>query len=491
MEQPKIANMSNELTKVKAKDALKPLKNMSCEIGIIKIAVILDPRKCGKVLQEWSALGEVEECWIKEMARKDKSPEHIPVAVRVMMNGKPMYYRTGKSVTIPQFYVMNNASGNSSLGLIKGDIKIIYENICKHTRDLVQDGRFNFDNLRERVTNRTKETFLEIWQGVISEKKTKTAKAYLDAYKAFVSFAGKRVDFVSLTPQFLNKWIKNMRDDSMSDSTIGMYLRAIRIPINKCIADGYITPANNPMKGVKIPKGRRRTYDSIDIPTINRLRTADVADFLKQSIDLWVFSYLNGGMNMADMVELEYNDHYFRTGGKELKFIRKKTEDTTAEAVEILVPVYGEIQRVIEKHGSKPIMGEKVFPFLLGYDYNGSEEMRLRRVEQANQKMRKHLHKVCKQLELPIMVGPSFARHSFKTNAEHKGINNTYIEMAMGHALPGVQQNYMGSWRYEERIRYVDMLLEDEKPTLNLDGFSADQLKELQKLIAERLVKGA
>ena len=63
--------------------------------------------------------------------------------------------------------------------------------------------------------------------------------------------------------------------------------------------------------------------------------------------------------------------------------------------------------------------------------------------------------------------------------------------MAMGHALPGVQQNYMGSWRYEERIKYVDMLLQEEKPTLNLDGFSADQLKELQKLIAERLVKGA
>ena len=463
---------------------------MAYEVGTIRVAVILDPRNHGKVLQEWSAVEEMDEKVIKSLCSDDELP-YIPVAVRVMMNRKPMYYRTGKAVTIPQFHAMRKASGNSKLAVIKADIKIIFDNVCKYTQELVSEGRFNFDNLRERVTNRTKETFLDIWQGIISEKKAKTSKAYLDAYKVFVAFAGKRIDFVSLTPQFLNRWIKKMRDDSMSDSTIGMYLRAIRIPINKSIADGYIAPANNPMKGVKIPKGKRRTYDSIDIATINKLRSADVADFLKQSVDLWVFSYLNGGMNMADMVELTYDDHYFRTGGKELMFIRKKTEDTTSDAVEILIPVNGEIKRIIDKHGSKPIMGERVFPFLLGYDYNGTEEMRLRRVEQANQKMRKHLHKVCEYLGLPIMVGPSFARHSFKTNAEHKGINNTYIEMAMGHTLPGVQQNYMGSWRYEERIKYVDMLLEDKKPTLSLDEFTSEQLHELQKLIAERLIKGA
>lgn len=473
---------------IKTRSTLEPL--MAYEVGTIRVAVILDPRNHGKVLQEWSAVGEMDEKVIKSLCADGELPS-IPVAVRVMVNRKPMYYRTGKAVTIPQFHAMRKASGNSKLAVTKADIKIVFDNVCKNISELVAEGRFNFDNLREKVTNRTKETFLEIWQSIISEKKAKTAKAYLDAYKVFVSFAGKRIDFVSLTPQLLNRWVKKMREDSMSDSTIGMYLRAIRIPINKCIAQGYISPANNPMKGIRIPKGKRRTYDSVDIHTINKLRNADVADFLKQSIDLWVFSYLNGGMNMADMVGLEYDDHYFRTDGKELKFIRKKTEDTTADALEILIPIHGEIKRIINQYGSKPIKGDKVFPMLLGYDYDGTEEMRLRRVEQANQKMRKHLHRVCEQLKLPVKVGPSFARHSFKTNAEHKGINNTYIEMAMGHALPGVQQNYMGSWRYEERIKYVDMLLQEEKPTLNLDGFSADQLKELQKLIAERLVKGA
>ena len=33
--------------------------------------------------------------------------------------------------------------------------------------------------------------------------------------------------------------------------------------------------------------------------------------------------------------------------------------------------------------------------------------------------------------------------------------------MAMGHSLAGVQSNYMGQWRWEDRAKFVDMLLED------------------------------
>ena len=475
-------------TTIKAKDVLLPLA--SDVISNIRVAVVLDPRNHGKVLQEWSALEQLDVSVVKEMASDDKL-DIIPIVVRVIMNRKPMYYRTGKAVSIPQFYVLDKAQGNSKLAVVKKDVLLVYNKIRDHIRELVKEGRFNFDNLREKFTNKTKDSFFGVWSDIISEKKINTADNYRQAYSSFVSAVGRNVNFANLTPQLIGRWIKRMREDGKGDSTIGMYLRAIRVPINKSIAMGYITPANNPMKGIKIPKGKRRTYDSIDIPTINRLRFADVPEYLKQSVEFWVFSYLNGGMNMADMVDLVYTGHYFKSEGRELIFVRKKTENTTSDAVEILIPVYGEIKRIIEKHGSKPIMGERVFPMLLGADYDGTESMKVRRISQANQNIRKRLYKVCEMLDMPMRVSPTWARHSFKTNAEHKGINNTYIEMAMGHALPGVQQNYMGSWRYEERIRYVDMLLEDEKPTLNLDGFSADQLKELQKLIAERLVKGA
>ena len=60
--------------------------------------------------------------------------------------------------------------------------------------------------------------------------------------------------------------------------------------------------------------------------------------------------------------------------------------------------------------------------------------------------------------------------------------------MAMGHTLSGVQGNYMGQWPWEDRARFIDMLLDEEKskPSINdirsyIMGLS---LEERQSLIA-------
>lgn len=463
---------------VQTSEMLKPL--METAIGSVRILVGLDPRKHYREISDFMSLEKVETDTFKKL--KDKIPS-IPVSVRVMYKQKYWYFRTGKSLTFVEYHKLHKATKNQT----KADIQLVYDRICKITGELLKEDRFNLDNLKEKATNRSKETFLDLWQGIIDEKKEKTARAYKDSMRAFKVFAGNKVDFITITPQLINRWIKKMREDGISDSSIGMYLRAIRIPINKCIESGYINQANNPLKGIKIPKGKKRTYDSIDIPTINKLRNADVSDNLKSSVDLWVFSYLNGGMNMADIVDLTYSEHYFNTEGKELKFIRKKTEDTTSDAVEILIPISGEIKSIMDRYAAVPARGQRVFPHLLGYDYDGSEIMKLRRIEQANQKMRKHLHRVCEHLGMAVKVGPSFARHSFKTNAEHKGINNTYIEMAMGHTLPGVQQNYMGAWRYEDRVKYIEMLLTEDMGGINIDNLSPEQLLTLQSLITQKI----
>jgi len=464
------------MSKKQTLEMLTPL--METSIGAVKISVGLDPRKHQKEISDFLSLKEIE----TDTISKIKDLPKIPVSVRVMYNRIYRYFRTGQTLTVMEYDDMRRKRNQT-----KADIQLVHDLVCDRTRELLAENRFNFDNLKEKVTNRSKETFFDIWEGIISEKKEKTARAYKDSLKSFQEFAGSKVTFLSLTSQLLNRWIKKMREDGMSDSTIGMYLRAIRIPINKSIEGGYINTANNPLKGVKIPKGKKRTYDSIDIPTINKLRNAEVNDSLKRSIDLWVFSYLNGGMNMADMVDLAYSEHYFNTEGKELKFTRKKTEDTTSDAVEILIPISGEVKRIMDKYAAPALRGQRVFPHLLGNDFDGSEVMKLRRIEQANQTMRKHLHKVCEYLGMPVKVGPSFARHSFKTNAEHKGINNTYIEMAMGHTLPGVQQNYMGAWRYEDRVKYIDMLLTEDMGGINIDNLSAEQLLVLQNMIAQKI----
>ena len=95
------------------------------------------------------------------------------------------------------------------------------------------------------------------------------------------------------------------------------------------------------------------------------------------------------------------------------------------------------------------------------------------RIKQANQNIRKRMHRVCKALDLPMKVSPTWARHSFKTNAVQKGIDNIYVEMAMGHTLSGVQGNYMGQWSWDDRSHFIDILLDEGKSEPKMDDIKA------------------
>ena len=43
----------------------------------------------------------------------------------------------------------------------------------------------------------------------------------------------------------------------------------------------------------------------------------------------------------------------------------------------------------------------------------------------------------------------------------------------MGHTLPGVQGNYMGQWSWEDRVRFLDMLLNEGKSKPKMDDIKA------------------
>jgi hypothetical protein len=72
-----------------------------------------------------------------------------------------------------------------------------------------------------------------------------------------------------------------------------------------------------------------------------------------------------------------------------------------------------------------------------------------------------------------MKVSPTWARHSFKTNAVQKGIDNIYVEMAMGHTLSGVQGNYMGQWSWDDRSHFIDILLDEGKSKPKMDDIKA------------------
>lgn len=408
-----------------------------------------------------------------------KGEDRFPVAVRINQNRKTIYHRTGLKCSVPEEWEKllkatgRGASKANALCNNKNNQLAIYERVKKTVLELQRRGEFNLDRLKILLTGRSAETFTGVWLSVNKSKKAGTAESYTSAYKSFTSYFGESVAFSRISVELIKRWSDKMKTDGKSNTTIGVYMRACRVVVNVCLRKGHLQQSQYPFgKSVEekfvIPKGRRRRESYIDVSTIKKI-LGFVAPFTwskpmikvrYQAIDMWMISYLGNGLNLADMALLTYQKHFFQSGGKELKFIRKKTMDTTDEDIEVIIPIIPELRKILNKLAAKPKEGALVFPFILNGE---TDEIRSRKiVAQWNSNIQDRLEPVCKSLGIPVNLSMTFARHSFNTNLTLAGVPELYISQSMGHSVRNVTEGYTSLFPPERRMRYNKLLLSEE-----------------------------
>lgn len=427
-----------------------------------------------------------------------RNANSLPVAVMVSHNRRTFFYRTGFSCDFDKYnkIIRSNGQGAQSASPIyakKLELLTIYDKVLKTVKELNERGLFSLENLKARLTGRSTETFLDIWLGIINDcKKHNTKDSYKNAMNNLVKYAGKNIPFDRIGPAFIREWIWDMDKKGLSKTTQAIYLRSIKVPINECIRLGSLKQSQYPFgkgKGqITIPKAAKRIEEFIDIATIRKIMdfkspetwSKSYSDSVHQSIGFWLFSYLAGGMNIADMAELSWNEYYFGQGKEsDLSFVRKKVEDSHGEKTYIAIsPV---MRKILDKYGSVPELGKRIFPQILCYE-NPTPEQTARRVQQVNANIRAHMDKVCKILELPFSISPTWARHSFKSNAAHLGLPHDYVEFSMGHSIQGVAGNYLGAFPLEQRLEYANKLL-GETDINPLGNLSAKEMEAVMNLL--------
>jgi site-specific recombinase XerD len=422
----------------------------------------------------------------------------LPVAVRVNYCRNTYYYRTGYKCNLAEWERFIRASGRgaqkqSAIWQVKEAQIAIYERVKAEVNSLNQSGSFTLESLKQRISGKSKSTFTALWRSIIdSADKHNTAYSYMTAFKSFHRFVNKgneerEIPFSRIGVEVVEKWFEWLYNNGISDTTIAIYSRSLRVAINKAIRENMIKDVQMPFGSEKegkvaIPDGNRRRGDFISIDKINTLRSFVCPDEWSQvqkgavmrSVDMFVFSYLAGGMNFRDIALLTWDSYYFRHG--ELRYVRSKTSGRKREAIETLIPIIPEIRAILQRHGSDPVEGERVFPWIL-YGATSGQDIS-RRVQQLNQNVRKHLIKVCKSLGWVERISPTWARHSFKSNAEHLGIPSKYIELAMAHSIAGVEGHYMGNFPPEEQKRYAQQLISGKK-SLDVSLLTDEEKKQL------------
>lgn len=57
-----------------------------------------------------------------------------------------------------------------------------------------------------------------------------------------------------------------------------------------------------------------------------------------RDLGLFLFMYLGDGQNLADTLRLTYDELYYATHGKQLRFLRHKTRERNESASEVIFP---------------------------------------------------------------------------------------------------------------------------------------------------------
>ncbi|MBK9249138.1 MAG: site-specific integrase [Ignavibacteria bacterium] len=259
-----------------------------------------------------------------------------------------------------------------------------------------------------------------------------------------------KLRFEEITLQWLKRYETALTAVKVSPSTQGIYLRALRRIVN-------IERKQNPSlpypfgKDGFTPPTATKNKRALTITEVRSIRNYYTLSELEQRAkDLWTFSYLCNGMNIADIIKLSYKEIKFHSNGCSIEFSRQKTQqkkDKTKILIELDTEPTELIKLIIERHGNDS-KDSYVFPFMNGKETPQDQfTAKLSLLRQLN----KALHKIGTKLNLQIDLTTYVARHSYATVMQRSGVSIAEISEALGHAELKTTENYLGGFSDESK----------------------------------------
>lgn len=383
--------------------------------------------------------------------------ETYPVKIRIRYGGKRKDIPTGVYMRKNEWEVLETTK-NRTLLEHRRNIENTFEKIKTHVEKLASSGGFSFENLNSRLSSTSERTVNLSFKHKIEKLREngsiRTSASYRNALNSFVSFSGESIQYKDITVDWLNAYEKFMLKDR-SYTTIGIYLRYLRAIFNEAIESGFIEAAVYPFKKSKysIPTSVKRKL-ALTLSQIKLIFYYDNgSEATARYRDLWLFSYLANGANFNDILRLRYEN----IKGKEIHFLRKKTEHTLKTKKDVVVFITPEMSRIIEKWGNQKQSAKNyIFPYLNGID---SIEQEYKIIQDVIKRTNKHLKKITQELNMPHVTTYT-ARHSFATVLKRSGANIAFISESLGHNDLKTTENYLASFESEEREKNARLLTE-------------------------------
>jgi len=231
---------------------------------------------------------------------------------------------------------------------------------------------------------------------------------YRDSYNSMKRF--KKVDrldffFSEIDLAWLNEYEKWMVGIGKAETSMSLLFRTLRSAYNKAIEDNVACREDYPFNSFKTSKfnvkTRKRAISKEDIRKVIEVDLANESYMMNLSRDIFIFSYLQGGINLTDIANLKYEN----INEGRLLYIRQKTKRL------INIPLQENALKIIQKyHCQGATLNDYVFP-ILDKTVHIKGMQKFNRIHKIMGKVNHNLKLIAKRTKLEANLTTYVARH--------------------------------------------------------------------------------
>lgn len=372
--------------------------------------------------------------------------EH-PLMLRICKDGKRKYQSLGISVN-PKYWDFKKNEPKSKCPNLEYIQKIILDKkleLQERVLEMKADQKdYSVETLvamQEQTTNlKTVGCFYqEIIARCKADNKCGNRLVYLNSYNSLMRFTkGKlEIPFDIINVVWLEKYEKWLRENGNKETTISLMFRTLRSAYNKAINTNCARKSDYPFDKYKISKFDVTTQKRA-IAKTEMLKFTETSQpigqkkYVELSKDIFIFSYLCGGINFTDIANLTRGNI---VNGR-LHYIRQKT----GKPIKIGIPK--EAMLIMEKY-SKDSNGY-LFP-ILDNKIHKTALQKQNRIHKIRGKVNEVLKILGKRLGIGSNITTYVARHSFASVLKKSGVNIALISEALGHSDMATTQIYVNT----------------------------------------------
>ena len=283
------------------------------------------------------------------------------------------------------------------------------------------------------------------------EERVGTMLYYKDILRGVEKFRGTPVKLKDVDVEWLKDFERHLLK-TVNYTTVGMYMRGIRAIMNDARKAGKIREEQYPFGAgkyeIKATKGKKKALAIGDISRIAAY--SDGTQRTEYYRDMWLFLYLSNGMNMADMVRLKYKNIV----DGEICYYRQKTIRTSNVIRQINVAITPRMEAIIKRWGNARTPENYIFPLV---EHSSDPVEQKTKIKNATRCINNRFRAIGDALGISGITTYT-ARHSYATILERSGVTLSYISESLGHSSIKTTENYLASFKQEERRKNAALL---------------------------------